>query len=153
MRPSASPPNVGVSPGRLCVTQSARRYASSMLSRARAASVGDGLRTGSSSRRSASGLSSAIGGTLCCGRRTRAGRSCSEGGYRPRLMRDVPIRDDTIRLGQLLKLAGLADSGGEANELLAEGAVTVNGEPEERRGRQLRSGDVVAVGEEQVRVA
>lgn len=68
-------------------------------------------------------------------------------------MRDVPIRDDTIRLGQLLKLAGLADSGGEAKELLAEGAVSVNGEPEERRGRQLRSGDVVAVGDEQIRVA
>lgn len=67
-------------------------------------------------------------------------------------MRDVPIRDDTIRLGQLLKLAGLADSGGEAKELLAEGAVSVNGEPEERRGRQLRSGDVVQVGDEQVRV-
>ncbi|MFL5818065.1 MAG: RNA-binding S4 domain-containing protein [Conexibacter sp.] len=68
-------------------------------------------------------------------------------------MRDVPIRDETIRLGQLLKLAGLADSGGEAKELLAEGAVSVNGEAEERRGRQLRSGDVVQVGDEQVRVA
>jgi ribosome-associated protein len=68
-------------------------------------------------------------------------------------MRDVPIRDETIRLGQLLKLAGLADSGGEAKELLAEGAVSVNGEAEERRGRQLRSGDVVQVGAEQVRVA
>jgi len=68
-------------------------------------------------------------------------------------MRDVSIREDTIRLGQLLKLAGLADSGGEAKELLAEGAVSVNGEREERRGRQLRSGDVVAVGDEQVRVA
>lgn len=68
-------------------------------------------------------------------------------------MRDVPIRDETIRLGQLLKLAGLADSGGDAKELLAEGAVSVNGEPEERRGRQLRSGDVVQVGDERVRVA
>jgi ribosome-associated protein len=68
-------------------------------------------------------------------------------------MRDVPIRDDTIRLGQLLKLAGLADSGGDAKELLAEGAVSVNGEPEERRGRQLRSGDVVQVGDEQICVA
>jgi ribosome-associated protein len=67
-------------------------------------------------------------------------------------MRDVPIRDETIRLGQLLKLAGLVDSGGEAKELLSEGAVSVNGEPEERRGRQLRSGDVIAVGDEQVRV-
>lgn len=68
-------------------------------------------------------------------------------------MRDVPIRDETIRLGQLLKLAGLADSGGEAKELLSEGAVSVNGEPEERRGRQLRSGDVVQVGDERIRVA
>ena len=68
-------------------------------------------------------------------------------------MRDVAIREDTIRLGQALKLAGLADSGGEAQALIAEGAVTVNGEPETRRGRQLGKGDVVAVGEEQVRIA
>lgn len=68
-------------------------------------------------------------------------------------MLDVPIRDDTIRLGQLLKLAGVADSGAEAKELLADGAVRVNGEPEARRGRQLARGDVVAVGGEQIRVA
>jgi ribosome-associated protein len=68
-------------------------------------------------------------------------------------MHDIPIRDDTIRLGQLLKLAGVADSGAEAKELLADGAVSVNGEPEERRGRQLRRGDVVQVGDEQLRVA
>ena len=69
-------------------------------------------------------------------------------------MRDIPIRDDTIRLGQLLKLAGLVDSGGEAKDLLADGAVSVNGEPEERRGRQLQRGDVIGVaGDEQVRIA
>jgi ribosome-associated protein len=68
-------------------------------------------------------------------------------------MQDIPIRDDTIRLGQLLKLAGLADSGGEAKELLAEGAVSVNGEREERRGRQLARGDVVAVAGDELRVA
>ena len=68
-------------------------------------------------------------------------------------MRDVPIRGDMIRLGQLLKLAGVAGSGSDAKELLADGRVTVNGEPEERRGRQLRPGDVVAVGEEQLRIA
>jgi ribosome-associated protein len=50
-----------------------------------------------------------------------------------------------IRLGQLLKLAGLVGGGGEAKALLAEGAVRVNGEPEERRGRQLVPGDMVAV--------
>jgi ribosome-associated protein len=67
-------------------------------------------------------------------------------------MRDIAVRGDMIRLGQLLKVAGLADSGGEAKSLLASGTVRVNDEPEERRGRQLRDGDVVAAGEETVRV-
>lgn len=66
--------------------------------------------------------------------------------------RDVPIREQTIRLGQLLKLAGLADSGGEAGELVQDGEALVNGEVETRRGRQLRAGDVVAVAGETVRV-
>ncbi|HEY8581963.1 MAG TPA: RNA-binding S4 domain-containing protein [Capillimicrobium sp.] len=68
-------------------------------------------------------------------------------------MRDVPIRDDVIRLGQLLKLAGLVDSGAEAKSVLAEGRVTVNDEPEARRGRQLRDGDVVRLDDDVVRVA
>ncbi len=68
-------------------------------------------------------------------------------------MEDVEIRGERIRLGQLLKLAGLAGSGGEARMLLDEGRVTVNGEAETRRGRQLWRGDVVAVGDESVRVA
>jgi len=67
--------------------------------------------------------------------------------------RDVPIRGDSIRLGQLLKLAGLADSGGDARTLVQAGAVRVNGEIETRRGRQLRHGDLVAVAGETVRVA
>jgi ribosome-associated protein len=58
---------------------------------------------------------------------------------------NVPISDDSIRLGQFLKLAGLADSGADARTLLDEGEVKVNGEPESRRGRQLRKGDVVEV--------
>lgn len=68
-------------------------------------------------------------------------------------MDEVPIRDETIRLGQLLKLAGVVESGAEAKELLAAGAVTVNGEREERRGRQLRRGDTVEAGGERLRVA
>lgn len=48
-----------------------------------------------------------------------------------------------IRLGQLLKLANLADTGAEARELIADGFVSVNGEVEVRRGRQLVPGDVV----------
>jgi ribosome-associated protein len=67
-------------------------------------------------------------------------------------MREIEVRGDIIRLGQLLKVAGLVDSGGEAKALLAEGGVTVNGEPEARRGRQLRDGDVVTSGDESVRV-
>jgi ribosome-associated protein len=68
-------------------------------------------------------------------------------------MREVAIRGDMIRLGQLLKLAGLADSGGDARALVEDGAVTVNGEVETRRGRQLHPGDVIAVAEEAVRIA
>jgi ribosome-associated protein len=67
--------------------------------------------------------------------------------------RDVPIREDTIRLGQLLKLAGLADSGAEARALVQDGEAQVNGEVETRRGRQLHAGDLVTVGGESVRVA
>mgnify|MGYP003404374736 CR=1 FL=1 len=55
-------------------------------------------------------------------------------------MDDVAISTDTIRLGQLLKLAGLVDSGSDAKFLLAGGEVSVNGETETRRGRQLRAG-------------
>jgi len=59
-----------------------------------------------------------------------------------------------IRLGQLLKLSGVVDAGGEIKDLLAEEPVLVNGEPEDRRGRQLHPGDVVAVaGEKLVVVA
>ena len=68
-------------------------------------------------------------------------------------MRDVPVAGGAIRLGQLLKVAGLVGSGGEAKALLASGGVSVNGEAESRRGRQLQSGDVVGVGEEQLRVS
>ena len=68
-------------------------------------------------------------------------------------MQEIEIRGDTIRLGQLLKLSGIAGSGAEAKALLLEQGVTVNGEPEVRRGRQLHRGDVVAVGDETVRIA
>jgi ribosome-associated protein len=69
------------------------------------------------------------------------------------MTREIEIRGDTIRLGQALKLAGLAGSGGEARALVASGGVTVNGDVERRRGRQLHPGDVVAVEGEKVRIA
>jgi ribosome-associated protein len=68
------------------------------------------------------------------------------------MTQDVPIRGDMIRLGQLLKLAGVVGGGGEAKALLAEGGVQVNGEPEERRGRQLHPGDVVRIDDLEIRV-
>jgi ribosome-associated protein len=68
-------------------------------------------------------------------------------------VREVQIRGDMIRLGQLLKLAGVIDSSGEAKAYLAEIPVTVNGEPEDRRGRQLHPGDEVRAGDESLRVA
>ncbi|HEX4364887.1 MAG TPA: RNA-binding S4 domain-containing protein [Solirubrobacteraceae bacterium] len=67
--------------------------------------------------------------------------------------RVVAIAGEMIRLGQLLKLAGLADSGAEARALIQEGAVQVNGEIETRRGRQLHRGDLVGAADETVRVA
>jgi ribosome-associated protein len=66
--------------------------------------------------------------------------------------REFPIRGESIRLGQLLKLAGVVDSGSEVKALLAGEAASVNGEPEARRGRQLRDGDTVRVGADELRV-
>ena len=67
-------------------------------------------------------------------------------------MREIAIRGEAIRLGQLLKLADLVEVGADAKLLLEEGVVTVNGEVERRRGRQLHRGDVVAVEDVSVRV-
>jgi ribosome-associated protein len=66
---------------------------------------------------------------------------------------DIEITGQTIRLGQLLKLAGVIDSGSEAKALLAEQPVLVNGEPEVRRGRQLHPGDLVQVAGYELRIA
>ncbi len=68
-------------------------------------------------------------------------------------MDEILIRGEMIRLGQLLKVAGVIDSGAEVKALLADGEVTVNGEPESRRGRQLHPGDVVSAGGRQLRLA
>ena len=68
-------------------------------------------------------------------------------------LRMVEIRDASIRLGQLLKLADLVDDGGEAKEAIARGLVQVNGEVETRRGRQLVPGDSVTLGGQTVGIA
>ena len=63
---------------------------------------------------------------------------------------DVEVGERGIRLGQLLKLANLVETGGAARGLLESGDVRVNGEVETRRGRQLGVGDVVDCGQERV---
>lgn len=67
-------------------------------------------------------------------------------------IRDVAVAGEVIRLGQFLKFAGLLDSGGSAKEAIAGGDVSVNGEVELRRGRQLHTGDLVAFEGRTVRV-
>jgi ribosome-associated protein len=68
------------------------------------------------------------------------------------VVRDVPIRGQTIRLGQLLKLAGLINSGAEVKAFLSTAHVCVNGEREQRRGRQLHPSDIVRVGDHELRL-
>jgi ribosome-associated protein len=63
---------------------------------------------------------------------------------------EIPIRGESIRLGQLLKLAGVVDSGSEVKALLAQQPALVNGQPETRRGRQLSVGDSVVIGEQEL---
>jgi ribosome-associated protein len=70
-------------------------------------------------------------------------------------VRTIELRsgEETIRLGQLLKLVDAVPSGAQVKDVLTSGDVTVNGEAEERRGRQLHRGDVVSVaGQEDVRI-
>ncbi len=70
-------------------------------------------------------------------------------------MRTIRLRpgDETIRLGQLLKLADAVPTGAQVKDVLLTGTVMVNGEPEERRGRQLHRGDVVTIeGGEDLRI-
>lgn len=62
------------------------------------------------------------------------------------------LRGEYITLDALLKATGLAAEGGDAKAQIAAGGVTVNGEPELRRGRKVRVGDVVVVGEMRVQV-
>jgi ribosome-associated protein len=66
--------------------------------------------------------------------------------------RDVPIGDESIRLGQLLKLGGLVQDGVMARSVIENGEVTVDGEVVRRRGTQIRPGMVVAYADQSLRV-
>ena len=67
-------------------------------------------------------------------------------------METIQIRDEFIKLGQALKLAGMVASGVEAKILIQDGMVKVNGEVEERRGRKLYKGDVFEMEGNEVKV-
>ena len=67
-------------------------------------------------------------------------------------MEEITIKDDFIKLGQALKLAGLAGSGVDAKFMIEDGIVSVNGEIGLRRGRKVRPGDVIELEGYQVKV-
>ena len=67
-------------------------------------------------------------------------------------MDSIYIKDEFIKLGQLLKLAGLVESGVDAKFVIQDGLVKVNGEVDTRRGRKIVSGDIVEYQGEKIQV-
>lgn len=67
-------------------------------------------------------------------------------------MTELAIRDEFIKLGQAMKLAGLVENGVLAKEEIVSGNVKVNGETENRRGRKLYKGDVFSFQNEEIRI-
>lgn len=67
-------------------------------------------------------------------------------------METINLKDDFIKLGQALKLAGLVESGVDAKFSIQDGLVKVNGEVEERRGRKLYNGDIVEFNGQQIKI-
>ncbi len=67
-------------------------------------------------------------------------------------MEIIKIRDDFIKLGQALKLAGLAESGVDAKIKIQEGFVKLNGEVETQRGKKIHPGDIITFDGQQVKV-
>lgn len=67
-------------------------------------------------------------------------------------MEIIKIRDDFIKLGQVIKLAGLVQSGVEAKIEIQEGFVKVNGEVELQRGKKIYPGDVIEFDGQQIKV-
>lgn len=67
-------------------------------------------------------------------------------------MESIKIKDEFIKLGQLLQLAGFCDSGVDAKFVIQDGLVKVNGEVETQRGKKLHDGDIVEFENKQVKV-
>lgn len=69
-----------------------------------------------------------------------------------RIAFDLDAGHDFVELNQLLKLVGIADSGGQGKAIVASGAVTVDGAVELRKTAKIRAGQVVRVGAVEIRV-
>lgn len=65
---------------------------------------------------------------------------------------DFQLRGEFVELNQLLKLAGVCDSGGAGKALVAEGLVSVDGQVESRKTAKIRAGQVVSLGDVRIRV-
>jgi ribosome-associated protein len=66
---------------------------------------------------------------------------------------DFQLTRDYVELNQLLKLAGVCDSGGAGKALVAAGNVQVDGQPESRKTAKIRAGQVVTCGDVHIVVA
>ena len=67
-------------------------------------------------------------------------------------MQVIKIKDDNIKLGQILKLAGLVDNGVEAKYAIQNSLVFVNGKIDTRRGRKIVPGDIIKFKNEEIKV-
>lgn len=65
---------------------------------------------------------------------------------------EIKIRDEFIKLGQALKLAGVVEDGVEAKHAIQNGLVQVNGEVDQRRGRKVYEGDVITFEDQEIKV-
>ena len=65
---------------------------------------------------------------------------------------EITIRDEFIKLGQALKLAGGVEDGVEAKYAIQDGLVQVNGEVDQRRGRKVYEGDVITFEDQEIKV-
>ena len=67
-------------------------------------------------------------------------------------MNQIKIKDEYIKLGQALKLAGMVGSGVEAKVVIQDGQVFVNGEVELQRGKKLHPGDIFSFNGEEAQI-
>ena len=68
-------------------------------------------------------------------------------------MQQFHISEEFIELNRLLKVLNLAETGGQANQMISDGLITVNGSVELRKRRKLRAGDIVNTGASEIEIA